>query len=32
MVGNGKGLDEMDLPPHMRNNGPSGERDYGNLS
>jgi acetolactate synthase-1/2/3 large subunit len=32
MVGNGKGLDEMDLPPHMRNNGPAGERDYGNLS
>jgi len=33
MVGNGKGLDEMDLPQHMRNNGNgAGERDYGNLS
>ncbi|GAB2945389.1 biosynthetic-type acetolactate synthase large subunit [Aquaspirillum soli] len=32
MVGNGKGLDEMDLPPHMRNNGGGdGDRDYGNL-
>lgn len=33
MIGNGKGLDEMDLPVHMRNNGgEAGERDYGNLS
>ncbi|KZE33341.1 acetolactate synthase large subunit [Crenobacter luteus] len=33
MVGNGKGLDEMDLPAHMRDNGGNaGERDYGNLS
>ncbi len=31
MVGNGKGLDEMELPPHMRHNGGDGERDYGNL-
>lgn len=35
MVGNGKGLDEMDLPPHMRNlqqGMAAKERDYGNLS
>ena len=31
MVGNGTGLDEMELPPHMRHNGGDGERDYGNL-
>lgn len=32
MVGNGKGLDEMDLPPHMRDIGAGdGDRDYGNL-
>ena len=32
MIGNGKGLDEMDLPPHMRKTDePVAERDYGNL-
>lgn len=32
MIGNGKGLDEMDLPPHMRKTDePDAERDYGNL-
>ena len=36
MVQNGKGLTQMDLPPHMRNlqiapPTPTGERDYGNL-
>ncbi|MDN0074686.1 biosynthetic-type acetolactate synthase large subunit [Crenobacter sp. SG2303] len=32
MVGNGKGLDEMDLPPHMRDaQAAESERDYGNL-
>jgi len=32
MVGNGKGLDEMDLPPHMREaQTPESDRDYGNL-
>ncbi|QNM96334.1 biosynthetic-type acetolactate synthase large subunit [Chitinimonas koreensis] len=35
MVQNGRGLNQMDLPPHMRNlqHGPvAKERDYGNLS
>ena len=35
MVGNGKGLNQMDLPPHMqdvRQTGTLKERDYGNLS
>ncbi|WP_137938248.1 biosynthetic-type acetolactate synthase large subunit [Chitinivorax sp. B] len=35
MVQNGKGLNQMDLPPHMRNLqqvASSKERDYGNLS
>ncbi|TIC81222.1 biosynthetic-type acetolactate synthase large subunit [Crenobacter intestini] len=32
MVGNGKGLDQMDLPPHMREqDGEAADRDYGNL-
>ncbi|WP_434779452.1 biosynthetic-type acetolactate synthase large subunit [Neisseria sp. Ec49-e6-T10] len=33
MVGNGKGLDEMDLPPHMSDTTTEDERsrDYGNL-
>lgn len=33
MVGNGKGLDEMDLPPHMSNVSEKAaeNRDYGNL-
>jgi acetolactate synthase-1/2/3 large subunit len=32
MVGNGKGLDEMDLPPHMREaQATESDRDYGNL-
>ena len=35
MVGNGKGLNQMDLPPHMRDlqlGVPPYDRDYGNLS
>lgn len=32
MVSAGKGLDQMDLPKHMRGNQLPGERDYGNLS
>ncbi|RXZ44067.1 biosynthetic-type acetolactate synthase large subunit [Crenobacter cavernae] len=33
MIGNGKGLDEMDLPPHMREaQATESDRDYGNLS
>ncbi len=31
MVGNGKGLNEMDLPPHMQNDAAASDRDYGNL-
>ncbi|HJU49825.1 MAG TPA: biosynthetic-type acetolactate synthase large subunit [Pseudogulbenkiania sp.] len=32
MIQNGKGIDEMDLPPHMRKTDePGAERDYGNL-
>lgn len=31
MVGNGKGLDEMELPPHMNGGAESDHRDYGNL-
>ena len=32
MVSAGKGIDQMDLPPHMRGAKPAAERDYGNLS
>ena len=32
MVSAGKGLDQMDLPKHMRGAKPAQERDYGNLS
>ncbi|RQW28354.1 biosynthetic-type acetolactate synthase large subunit [Rhodobacteraceae bacterium CH30] len=32
MIRNGKGLDQMDLPPHMReDDAPPANRDYGNL-
>ncbi|MGE8356454.1 MAG: biosynthetic-type acetolactate synthase large subunit [Microvirgula sp.] len=31
MVGNGKGLDEMDLPPHMSDLPSASDRDYTNL-
>lgn len=32
MISAGKGLDQMDLPKHMRGNQLLGDRDYGNLS